>query len=253
MTGEGQPSEAPNAPGVGDEEQPRSHPPTPEAGRTGQPPPPAEAGGSELPGCTSGASGPMSGCGSSWRNRFVGVSRKSLIKLLALVVGGVVTFLFGVTASELSDYVKRAGNCVDALQQYNSGVAAHFSDAWFMEHNPPDAADQQAYSTWVEKETAALQTYVSQVDSPYNKSTVTCPVNLDRSTEYLNENDVKTFLASYDRMDKCMKMAGCPGDDTNAVADAVTSSAQTLAKEANVVATWNLKSRIQYVFTHLFT
>jgi hypothetical protein len=77
---------------------------------------------------------------------------------------------------------------------------------------------------------------------------VKCPVNQRR--EYLDKNQVDDFLSSYNRMDTCIKIAGCPNDNTDSVVLAVLSSAQALQIKAEEVPNWGIVRRIKFVVTH---
>jgi hypothetical protein len=150
-----------------------------------------------------------------------------------------VGFFFGVAGTQVSDFVKHSDDCVEALGQYINGVSANFLLSWITLHDANSTADQT---------TAAATKYANLVDATYNKIRAKCPVNQRR--EYLDKNQVDDFLSSYNRMDTCIKIAGCPNDNTDSVVLAVLSSAQALQIKAEEVPNWGIVRRIKFVVTH---
>jgi hypothetical protein len=165
---------------------------------------------------------------------------------LGALITALLGFFLGVASTQVSYYVERANDCVDALEQYNIGVAANFIMAWTAERHP------EAFPP--EQESTAVSKYQAQVDGPYNKALATCPLDLSKDKEYLDENRRKDFVANYSKMDKCMSKsgAGCSEDDVNSLAPVVTSSAQALVKDAQQVPGWGVVRRAGYVLTHWY-
>ncbi len=165
---------------------------------------------------------------------------------LGALITALLGFFLGVASTQVSDYVKRANDCIDALEQYNIGVAANFIIAWDSERHPEAFSPDQV--------STAISKYVAQVDAPYNKALATCPLDLNQDREYLDENRRKDFVTNYNRMDKCMSKSGvgCSEDDVDSLAPAVTSSALALVKDAQEVPAWGIVRRAQYVLTHWY-
>lgn len=165
---------------------------------------------------------------------------KAVFGPIGALIAALLGFLLGIASTQVSDYVKRAGDCAEALEQYASGVAANFGPTYYTNHDP-DASD--------DKKTEVSSKYMAQVDAPYNKAVATCPLDLIQGTEYLDRNKVKDFNTSYGIMDKCVQWTGCPEGNDNllSVAEAVISSARVLTKEAQEVPAWGLVRRTKYV------
>ena len=49
-------------------------------------------------------------------------SKKSKIGLLGIVITAIVAFIFGIGSNQVTDFVKRADDCLDGLSQYLVGV-----------------------------------------------------------------------------------------------------------------------------------
>jgi hypothetical protein len=181
-----------------------------------------------------------------------GESRNLLRKVMKAVFGPIgaliaalLGFLLGIASTQVSDYVKRAGDCAEALEQYASGVAGNFGYTYYINHNP-NASD--------DKKTEVTSKYIAQVDAPHDKAVAVCPLDLTRDTEYLDGNTVKDFHASYGKMDKCVQWIGCPQDSDNilAIAETAISSAKALTREAQEVPAWGLVRRTEYVVMHSY-
>jgi hypothetical protein len=163
------------------------------------------------------------------------------VGLIAALLG----FLLGIASTQVSDYVKRAGDCAEALEQYATGVAGNFGYTYYTNHDPNASDDKKA---------AVTSKYVAQVDAPHDKAVAVCPLDLTRDTEYLDGNTVKDFHAVYEIMDKCVQWIGCPQDSDNilAIAETAISSAKALTKEALGVPAWGLGRRTKYVVMHMY-
>jgi hypothetical protein len=174
---------------------------------------------------------------------------KAVFSPIGALIAALVGFLLGIASTQVSDYVKRAGDCAGALEQYTTGVAANFGPTYYINHDPDASADKQLDLT---------SKYVAGVDAPYDKAVAICPLDQSRGTEYLDENKVKDFLTSYGRVDKCIKWTGCPegrpeeDDNLLHIAEAAISSAKALTKEAQEVPAWGLVRRTKYVVMHVY-
>jgi hypothetical protein len=56
--------------------------------------------------------------------------KKSKIGLVGIVITALVGFFFGVASNQVSDFVKRADDCYDALTQYSYGVVTAFFNSY---------------------------------------------------------------------------------------------------------------------------
>jgi hypothetical protein len=170
---------------------------------------------------------------------------KAIFGPIGTLIAALLGFLLGIAATQVSDYIKRADNCAEALEQYATGVAGNIGTTYNTEHDP-NASD--------EKKTEVGSRYVAQVDAPHDKALVVCPLDLARGTQYLDANQVKEFHANYEIMDKCEQWVGCPEGTDNllALAEAIISSSKALAKEAQEVSSWGLVRRANYVVMHSY-
>jgi hypothetical protein len=216
-----------------DEEQPPEAP-SPDARRTPEP-----------------ASGEPShqSAGRKFLRKLKGVLRKVLGvvkgpsgKLVAALLG----FFLGVAATQVSDYNKRADDCAQALLQYASGVAINFGPTYYADHGDSNISD--------DKKTEITSRYAAQVDAPHDRASVKCPLDPSRDTEYLDADAVKSFSTYYDTIDKCVQWVGCPEntEDLLPLAQHAISSAQILARQAQMVSTRGLVRRAQYVVVHWY-
>src|SRR5271166_4375366 len=62
-----------------------------------------------------------------------------VVAAVGTVLGTLVGFLIGVATSQVSDFVKRSDECLDALEQYYVGVSSNFVLASDSLHPPPGA------------------------------------------------------------------------------------------------------------------
>jgi hypothetical protein len=163
---------------------------------------------------------------------------------IGALIAALLGFLLGIASTQVSDYVKRAGDCAEALEQYATGVAGNFGYTYYTNHDP-NASD--------DKKQEVTSKYIAQVDAPHDKAVVVCPLDLTRGTEYLDGNAVKDFHASYGRMDRCVQWVGCPQDSDNilAIAESALLSTKALTTEALGIPAWGLERRTEYVILHL--
>jgi hypothetical protein len=242
MNGEGQseqPDKPPTAPEPASAEQAQQAPATPKPREQPQQTPTTPDAGKKADSQTSG---------SESRSKLRKVI-KAVFSPIGALIAALLGFLLGIASTQVSDYVKRAGDCAEALEQYATGVAGNFGPTYYINHDPDASSDKQLELT---------SRYVSQVDASYDKAVATCPLDQSRGTEYLDENKVKDFLTGYGRVDKCIKWTGCPeehpeeDDNLLHIAEAAISSAKALTKEAQEVPTWGLVRRTKYVVIHIY-
>jgi hypothetical protein len=51
---------------------------------------------------------------------------KAVFSPIGALIAALLGFLLGIASTQVSDYVKRAGDCAEALEQYATGVAGNF-------------------------------------------------------------------------------------------------------------------------------
>jgi hypothetical protein len=103
-----------------------------------------------------------------WRNKL-----RPPTKSTTIIVTAFIGFMFGIASSQVSDFVKRADDCYDALSEYEVNVASNFYNLSNGMHSP-DLNEQQK---------DALGTrYNTLVSAPIAKAINKCPVNPPMNT-----------------------------------------------------------------------
>lgn len=168
-------------------------------------------------------------------------TKKSQINLVGILITALVGFFFGIGSNQVTDYVKRADDCADALAQYVTGVNGNFNILSIKMHDHALAPDQIA---------AAGQQYVDRIVVPRLKISEKCPVR--GSSEYLISDDVNRFKASSGKLEDCFNANECSDSDVGSDEFSAMGSALKLEREALVVSQWGLVRRAKYVIMHLY-
>lgn len=163
------------------------------------------------------------------------------IGLVGIVITALVGFIFGIGSNQVTDYVKRAGDCVDALGQFLSNLP-HFAPLSDTVHDKTLSPDQ--------RNDAGYQ-YESLIVVPHIKIFAKCPVNGD--SEYLNSAEVNRWNAIFDKLgDGCFLASECSWDNATSYVETATDSTGNLEMQALQVAQWGLVRRAKYEITHLY-
>ena len=191
-------------------------------------------------------------------------AKKSKIGLLGIVITAIVGFIFGIGSNQVSDFVKRADDCLDSLSQYlvgienfiNSPYASHLTtkppDQTPPDQTPPDQTPPDQANTEILK-------FNTVIVLPSIKVLNKCPMRGrpenpdDLNTEYLNSDVVKSWNDNLDKLRQyCYPRFEC--SDGTAISDLwdLANSTYTLIGEANDVSRWGLVRRAKYEFTHLY-
>jgi hypothetical protein len=157
-------------------------------------------------------------------------AKKSKISLLGIAITALAGFFFGIGSNQVTDYVKRADDCNDALSQYTVGVASKFVTLSDAEHDPSKSQAQ--------RDTALSE---HGVDPRPLRS------------EYLNSDEVKQWRARVYKMGfSCFWASKCSHQDAWSYAALVVDSTDPLLYEAREVSQWGLVRRAKYEVTHLY-
>lgn len=170
--------------------------------------------------------------------------KRPLVKILGalgVLISTLVAFFLGVASSQVSDFVKRSDDCLDALGQYNVGVSSNFILAEQSLHPPADAP--------VVDNTPLLIKYNDTITAPSNKIRVKCFIR--GNPLKLKPANIAAFKSNLHKIGACMHgPPWCSDADANAVAEGAEQSAQDLSDDAQEVPTWGLLQRAQYVIAH---
>lgn len=125
-------------------------------------------------------------------------AKKSKIGLLGIVVTAAVGFFFGIGSNQVTDYVKRADDCDDALSLYSFGVASNFESLEHTQHDQSLTPDQR---------NAAGKQYNTIIALPHLQVQNKCPIGAPLRPggpdpgrpppEYLNSDEVNHWKAIY--------------------------------------------------------
>jgi hypothetical protein len=107
------------------------------------------------------------------------------LKLAAIIFTALVGFFFGIASNQMTDFIKRADNCYDALSVFNDNIYQETIDIIADVHSQVGQTSESAYTK-----------FRTDIEIPYNKITGICPV-ARRDTQYLNKSDIDAFLNDY--------------------------------------------------------
>jgi hypothetical protein len=181
-----------------------------------------------------------------WRN---GLRAAAPTKSTTITVTALIGFLFGIASNQVTDFVKCADDCSDALSQYSAGIIS----------GSYDAVVTNVYSD-PEKREKGIETYNTDIRTPYNKVYTKCPMS---GKEFLDKNDVKQFISSSEELFNCFLLDNPRQLLSNAspcnvrgglatLITNVTNSASKLIPEANEVSKWGVVRRGEYAAEHLY-
>lgn len=163
------------------------------------------------------------------------------VGLVGIVITALVGFFFGIGSNQVTDYVKRADDCVDGLSQFLADLPhfAPLSDRVHDQALTPDQHNDAGYQ------------YETLIVVPHIKIVAKCPVN--DSSEYLNSNEVKRWNATFDKLaNGCFLASECSWDNAVSYVETATESTSNLEEQALQVARWGLVRRAKYEITHLY-
>jgi hypothetical protein len=123
----------------------------------------------------------------------------------------------------VTDYVKLANDCVDALSAYSIGVGSNFSSI-LDAHEGAQTPDQFR---------AADSQYNTFIGAPQGRILDKCPVN--GSSEYLKSDDVNRWKADYNNLIQCYAAGECSSDNGWSYLMASSVSTDALEGQARVV------------------
>jgi hypothetical protein len=190
-------------------------------------------------------------------------AKKSKIGIFGMAITAIITgiagFIFGIGSNQVTDFTKRADDCLDSLSLYLVGVESDVTDLHYvnllpftegLNQAPPNQAPPQP--TPPEQINAALLKFNTDIVSPRFKVLNKCPTR-GKSTEYLNSNDINSWNDNFNKSRQyCFAAREC--SDATASSDLVdlANSTHTLINEANGVSQWGLFRRVEYEVTHLY-
>jgi hypothetical protein len=161
-------------------------------------------------------------------------AKKPTIGLVGILITALVGFFFGVASNEVSDFVKRADECNDALTQYADNVASFFVSIVHDVHEGRTDAQKGA----------AEQRYNTLIAGPSSKIQSRCEEGIN-GRDYDQWNDKDTKMGRCEAPDgKCDKKEA--GEDAKDVSGAATK----LAGDATIVSRWGLLRRAIHVVMH---
>lgn len=157
-------------------------------------------------------------------------------KSTTIIVTALIGFIFGIATNQVSDFVKRADDCYDALAQYETNMAQF----------PTLAGAIHGGSVAEEQGSPATFQYNNVIGLPSSKILNKCAI------AGINTADLKRWEASDDRLPECLVAAACsPGEASDRTIAATLNAAQ-LAHEATTISQWGLLRRAKYVIMHLY-
>jgi len=162
------------------------------------------------------------------------------IGLLGIVITALVGFFFGMGSNQVTDYVKRADDCYDALLQYEAGLTSLVTLLGTVQ-------DRKATD---DKTNAAIAQINTLIVLPHVKIKNKCPI--EGSSEYLNSEDVNRFNASWTSLSDGCLASECSQDNASTYQLAAENLAAKLEGETHVVSQWGLVRRAKYEVTHLY-
>jgi hypothetical protein len=141
----------------------------------------------------------------------------------------------------VTDYVKLADDCVDALGQFLTDLP-HFAPL-------SDTFHDQALT--IKQRNDAGYQYMTLIVVPHVKILAKCPVN--GHSEYLNSDEVNRWHATFDKLgDGCFLASECSWDNAISYTKTAAQSTANLQTQAFQVAQWGLVRRAKYEITHLY-
>jgi hypothetical protein len=162
-------------------------------------------------------------------------AKKSKIGLLGIAITALVGFFFGIASTQVTDFIKRADDCYDALSQYGLAIASSSFKTFNTTHDPHASSDQvdEAIAQWD-----------TVIQSPTFKVQNKC--------RELNKNDFSQWKISATKFAKCYMDSACPLDKSYTYQDSVVSLTSKLLDEAEGISKWGLVRRAKYEVTHLY-
>jgi hypothetical protein len=205
-------------------------------------------------------------------------SEKSKIGgVVGIVITAIVGFIFGIGANQVTDFVKRADDCLDGLSHYLAGVEADITSKPDALTNlsgpitqiklppldqphaegpptvqPPASVLPPPVPPRPEQLNDALLKFDADIVMPRINVRNKCPMR-GESTEYLNINDVNNWNDTFERLRKyCFGAAECSDAAASESLKALADSTYKLIVQANEVSQWGLVRRAKYEVMHLY-
>lgn len=150
--------------------------------------------------------------------------KKAHIGLLGIIITALIGFFFGIGSNQLTDYVKRAVDCDDALGQYVVAVSSNFEPLSDRLHDQALPADQRD---------AAGRDYDTLIILPHIKVLTKCPVR--NGSEYLDSDGVRRWHAAFRDLADCFNANECPQDKEITYVHAAENSTDILEEGAQEV------------------
>jgi hypothetical protein len=160
---------------------------------------------------------------------------KPKIGLVGVVITALIGFFFGIASNQVTDFVKRADDCYDALSQYGLSMISNWNKLFATTHDP-HSSSAQVY--------AATEKWNTLIQPPQFKVMNTCPE--------INKRDFAGWKASADQVFECYTDPSCSPNKADTYRDSVFSSSTKLLYEAQEVSEWGLVRRAKYEVTHLY-
>lgn len=160
---------------------------------------------------------------------------KPKIGLVGVVITALIGFFFGVASNQVTDFVKRADGCYDALSQYGVSMISNWNKLFTITHDP-HSSSAQVYE--------ATEKWNTLIQPPQFKVMNKCPE--------INRHDFAGWKASVDQVFACHTDPSCSPAKADAYRDSVFSSSTKLLHEAQDVSEWGLVRRAKYEVTHLY-
>jgi hypothetical protein len=163
------------------------------------------------------------------------------IGLVGIVITALVSFFFGVASNQVSDHLKQADDCSNALSQFSVNAASNYLDIFEAHHDPATTPTQK---------NDAISKYNGLISLFANKIRNECPIEGD--SQYLAADTVHKWTGSYAKMYDCVTANACSEDDAMKYETDASDSATDLAHNAGDVSQWGLLRRAEYVIMHLY-
>src|SRR4029079_14382122 len=114
-----------------------------------------------------------------------------------IILTALIGFFFGIANTQAADFIERADECSDALNDYGLGVS-EFVPLRHAYHN------QGQYSNI---ESTPILRFSTVIGVPFNRVNNKCPVHSRK--EYLSVNDAEVWKETYPQLLRCRDDTKC--------------------------------------------
>lgn len=165
------------------------------------------------------------------------------LKPLTIIITAIVGFFFGIANNQVSDVIKRADDCYNALFMFRDNMFQGMSDI------TPDIHSPNA-----QKHASAYAKYRTEIAIPYNKVSGICAMHMHNSnTNYVKRSDVDAFLNDFYQLNSvCIFAPACSGDREIDLIQKMADSSAALMEEASKISQWGLRLRAWYALKHFW-